>query len=436
LLILVGGLVAASGAAVCVLLVVLLFRQGLSGPLSVEGGAAMLFALLAFGAFAVMGAVRLVRGVRGFEAKEPTATQGAEHWFRRHWYSVSLAFWLALATMMRNTPTDWPRVVFLSLLILPLHVALHELGHAAAGALVGFRFHSIRVGWLTLHRDDHGFRLSWRRPTVPDALGLHAAIPTDEVALPLRRAVHAAAGPAASLASALLCRLGAQAIGKPASASAAVAVQILGAGFLVGVFLFVVNLLPFRTRSGMATDGAILVRAFLRESPAAAASRRFLTQWALGRRPREWGMAASDVRDVARDAGAARESLYLAAAAVALDSRDDQLAGEVLLQALEAPSPADSPMRFELELQLVMLDAFLGRVGDAKRRLGVLQPHVDIPEYPDLAHAVVFASEGRLEEARALLEKWERGLEATGRASSVRVGNEWAVERLRQRLGG
>jgi hypothetical protein len=144
-------------------------------------------------------------------------------------------------------------------------------------------------------------------------------------------------------------------------------------------------------------------------------------------------VAASDVRSVAGDAGAARESLYLAAAAVALGTGDDQLDGEVLREALNGPTPADSPpMRFELQLQL----AFLGRVADARRRLDDLQPPVTIPDYPKLAQAVVVAAEGRPAEARGLLEKWEHVLAETGMAASIQVGNEWAVERLRAQLDG
>ncbi len=117
---------------------------------------------------------------------------------------------------------------------------------------------------------------------------------------------------------------------------------------------------------------------------------------------------------------------------MALDVGDRALAGQALKQALEGSG--SGPMRFELELQAVMLDALEGRAGDARARLARLGPHPTMADYPLLARAVVSAAEGRLTDAAAELQGWERALEATGQAGVVRMGNDWAVEALEAKL--
>lgn len=446
LLVLVGGLMALAGAGSLGLLLVLVVRSGrLVGGEWTGAAAVALLAVVAFGGLAWMGVARIVRGVRGYTPATPPSGR-LEIWLRHNGYAVGLAIWAALALAAErsapntrdfllgpNATVRLPWFAFLFVLVLPLHVAVHELGHAAAGALVGFRFQSLRVGWLAIRRTDQGMRVSWSRPEVLDVLGFHVALPVDEERLGLRLALHAAAGPCATLGAALLCAAGSRAIGHPGTIGQALAENLLWAGFLAGTFLGVLNLVPFRTRSGLNSDGANLARTLRPERPCRAAARRFVTQWALGRRPRDWGMSSSDLLSLAPAAGADRASLLLAAAAVAVDNGDDQGAIVILRDALAADSHG-AQWRTELELQLVMLEAFNGRVADARRLLEGLVPNPALADYACLAHGTVRAAEGVLDEARELRDRWERSIQATGQAASVRVGNEWAIERLNERL--
>jgi len=82
-----------------------------------------------------------------------------------------------------------------------------------------------------------------------------------------------------------------------------------------------------------------------------------------------------------------------------------------------------------------MVEAFRGDLASARKRLDHLGPHPMIPDYPRLAEAVVDLAEGRPAEAREALEAWEQAITKTGMATTVRVGNEWAEEVVRARLG-
>jgi hypothetical protein len=321
-------------------------------------------------------------------------------------------------------------------LVLPLHVALHELGHAAAGAAVGFRFQALRVGWLIVQRHERGLRLGWSRPEWAGVLGLHQAIPIGDGALRLRHAVHRIAGPVSSLAAALACDVGLKRLQMPSGRGGTFVVDLLSAGFLVGAFGGVANLVPFRTKSGLETDGAGLLRALARETPASIALRGFVAGWALGRRPRDWGLTTAEFLAAAAEVGPSRTSLQLAAAAVALDTGDDVQAEAILAGAVAEPGSETDPMRRELALQLAMLKAFQGRPAEARSWLARPSPPSIGPDYLALAQAVASAAEGQLEEAGALLKRWEEAARASGQAASVRVGNEWAVERLRRVLVG
>jgi len=74
------------------------------------------------------------------------------------------------------------------------------------GGIVGLRFVSLRVGWLTIQRDTAGYSASWVRPRLVDLLGLHVALPDGSRMLRVRTAAWAAAGPLTTLLVALACR--------------------------------------------------------------------------------------------------------------------------------------------------------------------------------------------------------------------------------------
>src|SRR5258708_19464071 len=84
---------------------------------------------------------------------------------------------------------------FLMSLVLPVHVTIHELGHAGVGALVKFRFATIRVGRLLLYRDGERFRLSWNRTGVAGLLGQHLGVQQGENALSTHFSLYAPDAP-------------------------------------------------------------------------------------------------------------------------------------------------------------------------------------------------------------------------------------------------
>jgi hypothetical protein len=196
------------------------------------------------------------------------------------------------------------------------------------------------------------------------------------------------------------------------------------------------NALPVRTAAGTWTDGAIVAHSLAPLSRPARALYRFNVEWSLGHRPRDWGFPASEFMIAAEDPGADRDSLLLAAASVSLDTGDDGEAARILSRALEVPASEPSNMRRELELQATMLAAFQGRVTEARERFARAGPVEGFPAYTRLAEAVVSACDGATDAATAALQECELAVERTGRAPSIRAGNDWAVDRLRLLLAG
>jgi hypothetical protein len=446
LLAIIGAVFAMAGAAM-VAVVVFAFGFSNRGPrvrLPLLWLAAF-FILLLFAGIAAYGVSLVVRGIRGQSRRRFTRAQAG---YIRHWYVVGIVTWGALAgagMLAAGGPTALllgPDVgpvklawhVLLGFLVLPIHVTFHELGHAAASALVGFRFAALRVGRLIVHREGKCFRVTWSPANMAGVLGLHLGIPEGEKALGVRLAIYAACGPATTLMLAAACRAGASAMEPATTLGSAVASHALLAGWWAGAFLGVVNLLPFRTNCGLITDGARILMAVLPRSPGAEAVMRSSVLSVQGRRPRDWGMSVGSLLSAASSERHHRDTLLVVALAVALDVGDTAGVDEVLRRVAETP-PSHPLCRNEVELQAAMVEAFRGDTASARRRLDRLGPHQTIPGYPRLAEAVVDLAEGRPAQARAALEAWEQAIAKTGMATTVRVGNEWAEEVVRARLG-
>jgi hypothetical protein len=408
-------------------------------------------ALLVFGGLAALGLDRIAEGFRGRPRERFRLAVRAEAWYARRWYVANLVFFAALTGAGLLAARDFaallrgPALVsgwaLLALLLLPLHVAFHELGHALAGAAVGMRFAGLRIGWLLVRRDGGHLRLSWSPQAVAGALGFHSGL----LALPpggspriaarrLRLALHALAGPASSLLLGAACRAGYAAIGDATSVGIAVMSHTLLVSSWVGFYLGVLNLIPFRLRSGFASDGAQLLAQLSSRAPPDVVL-RFQDSWARGLRPREWGTSAEAFLRAIEEAPRHLDTLVLAALAVALDTADHDLANDILRGPAERSGSCDRSMRYEIELQIAMFEASRGNAAAARARLGRLVPHPTLSEYQLLAEAFVLHAEGHPSEARAALGAWERAVARSGNAASVRVGNEWAEEQLRARLG-
>lgn len=424
-----------------------LVEHSLSAVSLAEAFVIVIAGTIVCGAFAAMGVRRLRAAIRGAEEPPAPVLQRTDSWYRRNWYSVGLSIGLAFVALavfvagpravLSRTGALPARVgwyLLVTYLVLPIHVAIHEVGHAIVASLLGFRFLSLRIGWLSVRRAANGPQISWARPGLTEALGLHQALPPDGAFLPIRTAIWAAAGPLATLLAAFACRaavlyMNGQEVGLAASAGS----QALQMGWWMGLVLATVNALPFQSRGGLLTDGGIVLRSLSPPTPAARMQQRFLQEWGAGRRPKAWGLAPEDFLAVAEGAGAERDALYLAAAALAIDRGDDRGASDILEQALGGPA-VGSQWRPELLLQAAMIAAFAGRPAEARGLLAQVGPWQTLPEYPLLAGAVADACDGAFDAAASGLRSWEGAMTQTGMASSIRVGNEWAVERLRAML--
>jgi hypothetical protein len=119
-------------------------------------------------------------------------------------------------------------------------VAVHECGHALAGAWAGFRFNSLRIFGLEFHR---GLRVSWHRSKGTSASGWTAMSLVKHDHITLRAAAMILAGPLSNLLSLALLLL------LPISKG------FFAAGFAFWSLLIGIgNLIPFRNR-GMVSDG-------------------------------------------------------------------------------------------------------------------------------------------------------------------------------------
>ncbi len=138
--------------------------------------------------------------------------------------------------------------VFLVLLI-------HELGHVAAGLAVGFHFEGVRVGPLMLSKSPHGLKFTLQR--ISDFDGI-AAMGTQQLRkLRQKLAIYTVAGPFANLLSGLCVWLF---LASQLSVTLQHAIrQSLQFFAALSIFVAVVNLIPYRRRNGMFTDGARLL---------------------------------------------------------------------------------------------------------------------------------------------------------------------------------
>ena len=440
LLIATGALFAVVGGGLCWLFVAAFTTPGDSRP-----PAAFFLVALLFGSIGLYGLSLAVRGFRGSSRPRFERASAALLTHGCLFGLVTCTFMTCALVLQAGGPaalllsrprSPLPGLVFQLLLLLgvvPVHVALHELGHALMARAVGFRFESLQIGRSVFQRE--GGRVRFRRgpPVSPGILGMHFATPEGEKHLRARFVAWVAAGPITNFVLAAGCRAGVALLPVPATLGAALAARLLGAGWWMGLFLGALNLLPLRFRSGFETDGLQLLTALSR-SPTALFRLRYRTLASQGVRPRDWKATAASLLAAARREAPHRDFLLLAALGVAADQGDRARCEEILAAAELAPlrSPI---LAFELGLQAAMLEAFWGNPAQARARLASLPPgQLTMREYPRLAEAAVSLAEGRHEDARASLAVWERATAASGSRASIRVGNEWAEEAIKARL--
>jgi len=322
----------------------------------------------------------------------------------------------------------WIWHLLLCAALAPVVVVIHELGHALAGALAGFRFQLVQVGPLALVRGPEGLRLRLGQRVPGRALGQQSSAPEDDRALPFRLAVHGAGGPALNLLVSGLALALAAAAGRPSSAAGAAALSLLRTLGVLSLFPLV-ELVPLHLM-GQPSDGARILHA-LRSARSAAgiALLRASMRQARALRPREWGLSAGELARLSETDGRARDELLLFALGVALDQGDLEQARGLLGRGGSIRDPAT---RIEFGLQAVMFEALFGGPARARQRLESASGHPSLPEYSSLARSAVLAAEGRKAEAAQAIASWEKLVAAL--PPYVRVGNEWAEEAVGARL--
>ena len=191
-------------------------------------------------------------------------------------------------------------------------ITLHELGHLLAGKSVGLAIVGMQIGPIALTRSSGRLKVSFQRLASMDGYALVRLDSINRMTHRLR--IMVAGGPLANLLSALFAYL--------------VLRSELTGGFIfawtqwflyISASLFLFNLVPFRTRSGMFTDGARLKMLFF----PSAKTYRWLAVLALGIQMnsgkrlkllnRRWLALANKLNDNSRDEFAGAFYGYLAA---------------------------------------------------------------------------------------------------------------------------
>lgn len=301
-------------------------------------------------------------------------------------------------------------------------VAVHEAGHWLGSRRAGLHCFAVRVGWLHLERRGAGWR--WRvGARVPGTWGLVWAVPLHFRALRRRQRLFVAAGPAASLlvgAAALGLGWGLRTWVAPSPAFgawgfAAAEFLVLAGGW--SVLLGLLNLLPFNSAGGYASDGAHLYL-LSRPNPEAMQQRallRLTTASHLGQRPRHWDAAVLARLLTTSSQSATYCTAHLFAYAHYLDAANLPAARQHLRTAVEARQLAGPLMRRHLYCEAAYMALVHDRQPEhvplwleAAARVKPLAGRADA-----FARAVEACSAERWDQARRLLQRAAQEAEKT-----------------------
>jgi hypothetical protein len=317
-------------------------------------------------------------------------------------------------------------------LAIPAHVAVHEVGHAAAARLVGWRFQALRIGPLLVHRDGDRLRVARNRLRVSGLLGSALSIPTRNEGFAGAYAITILGGPAATFAATVAFWVAARVVSPPESDTDVVMSFVLWHATFVGAFLGVVNLVPFRLRSGVRSDGWNVWLALTARTAAAREVLRWTLNSSRGIRPREWDTTAEALTEAAETDPRHAPEVRLAALSMALDTGDYGRAESILARGCGSRR-REHAVRQEFAMKASLVASLVhGDAGAARSRLAEVG-QTGMREYPLVAEAAAALAENRPAEARALLREWKEAVARTG-LPGIRVGNEWAEELLEARL--
>ena len=290
--------------------------------------------------------------------------------------------WASIARLIDETfesVADVPAHQFLIALFAALFaaIAIHELGHAAVGALVGFRVHSIRIARLQI---EPPFRISIYRGSRSGARGWVALTPGRTDRLALRAATMAAAGPAANLLSYALMR-----------------VMPFDKGLYMGSFAWVslglglINLLPIRSGAAV-SDGRRLLMILTNRAGADRwfALMKLTADLVDGRAPELFSAEYLAIATAVKDRSSDTVNAHALAYAAAFQQRRDEEAGRMLEVCLEYSAYAPSGLRQALVADAVCFQARRRRRADlAEAWRADLPKKTEIPWLGALADAAL-----------------------------------------------
>jgi hypothetical protein len=341
---------------------------------------------------------------------------------------------------------DWtPATVALLAAGLPvgllLIVALHEGGHTLAGYLTGFRLQHLSVGPLKLQRTPGGWKASRSQNGFFEGMshGVPGPALQDAPDRKVRRAraVRLAGGAAANVLSGLLAMGVAASLPAGGGGTAAAGLQLFGiASMAVGA----VNLVPFRTGSGLITDGARLLP-LLRGTPEAGRDVALATVRAEaygGTRPRDWSADTVERMLTPRDHGMTDGSTRMLAYRHALDAGRTEEARNHLAEALDLLDHLPKAQHAGLMVEAAYFEAAHRDDAEVARAwLERLEPSP--PGVPDCAfgraEAATLLAEGARDEAHRRISEAEAALDehpVPGTAVAERAWLKKLAERVQE----
>ena len=252
----------------------------------------------------------------------------------------------------------------LVLLALVATVVVHELGHLIAAQTVGFKFRILTLGPWSIIATPRGLRHRFSLKVMGLVFGQQLSTPPDLTGDDDKFQVYLAGGGVANIltaALALLCWYGFELRGFSA--------VFFGAFAGWSLFLGIINLMPFRTNMGVASDGYNM-RALRQNRPEAVRFRALIALMGdayAGTRPRDW--SPQMVATLNENAGSPYETALglLLAYQHALDRGEAALANAFIppLIAVHPQIPAAMQSHFGVEIAyhygLIEPDAELAR---------------------------------------------------------------------------
>ncbi|TYZ08125.1 M50 family metallopeptidase [Hymenobacter lutimineralis] len=348
-----------------------------------------------------------------------------------------VGFWGARHGLKLSATSHWSKGQVLGLLaLLPVAwlvaVGLHELGHALAGRLQGFRLHWLTVGPLMWRRQPSGrLRFEWNL-NLNMAGGLVLSVPPDDVRLRERFRVFTLGGPLGSLFWAALA-LGVFTWLPVSSQSTlpAVAVALSGA---ISLLLFVFTMLPFQA-GGLASDGMRLLnlsRPGTKQELEVAMLTATIRSMA-GVRPRELSRPALEAADALRVEHPYKAYVAYYLYQYHLDAGDPAAAGLYLARYRAHLDQQPVALQASGWLEAAFFSAAYEHDAQAARTYqsrAVVNAHTPT-EQPFRVEAALARLEGNVEQARTQAEAALRELPRTLSQGSARLYEDWLRETLR-----